>query len=448
MNLKVSTGQLRSSEAPDATRFDGIFSKHLETIKPKIRVGTTTGGKTGFVNNTDRRLPIAVGGGQKTTNPTSVATTPSKIFPGGVVPPVGIEEYSAKTLGVTQESLDAMILEVRKGNEFRQAVQSLHSQGITGSGQKVLVVDNLKGGGDHMARDAATAKAVAPGAQIFIWDNGKLAGIEFKDSVLPMRSSTPLLQHVKLQLISNMEVMTAIVAEAKRAGINTITCSTGSSFYNLIPWAKSLPTYFNFNDPKVKAEAKRIWGVDVPGQLPRAEFVSRLIRYVDNFIKKDADVISAVNTAKAAINNYPGKIFVASGNDGDKGIPAAWQAVALVRHLPESVVGVGATDPMGTVAKYSSRGGVAFTQEAAYADYGLYSRLAFWRGTSFAAPYAAGVYALMGQVAPNLTPSQKIAIMQDTANNTNAPRDLGGAGDLNVKNAIKAAMVRARRLQP
>ncbi|MDE7120183.1 MAG: S8 family peptidase, partial [Muribaculaceae bacterium] len=87
----------------------------------------------------------------------------------------------------------------------------------------------------------------------------------------------------------------------------------------------------------------------------------------------------------------------------------------------------------------------------AHPDYTAYAasvtadgRENFWdysTGTSMASPYAAGVFALMFEANPELTPAEAIAIVESTATHPLQQKpQWGGAGMLNAYEALKKAL--------
>jgi subtilisin family serine protease len=128
-------------------------------------------------------------------------------------------------------------------------------------------------------------------------------------------------------------------------------------------------------------------------------------------------------------------VVAASGNDGDGGSPLGYPA-----SIPH-VLTVGATDPSGNVAAFSSRSrfvdlaapGVAMPIATALGK--------GWRegdGTSFAAPLVSGAAAWIWTVRPDLDATQLFEVMRRSAVDVGVPgRDDGaGFGLLNVPAAL------------
>ncbi len=162
----------------------------------------------------------------------------------------------------------------------------------------------------------------------------------------------------------------------------------------------------------------------------------------DNYSYSDLDGKTTVVTRAAQIAAQKGVVVVNSaGNEGF----SSWRYI-IAPADGELVIAVGAVDASGRRAGFSSVGPTADgrikpdvmamgtgVRLARVSDVNPYSS---GSGTSFSAPMVAGVAALMLSAHPNLTPTQVIEALHNTASQADMPDTLMGYG---IVNAVKAA---------
>jgi Subtilase family len=382
---------------------------------------------------------------QQTNKPQ--ATPPQYNRIGELAGPVKFLPFSAQSLGVSDQRINKMIEIVRTGNDAFEA-SKFHKAGFTGKGQKIAIFDTLapvesiSSKPPHMALVASTVKAIVPDAQIQVLAASSLP----YNFATPSASPTPIKVLLKGEIVGELARWQGVIAESKKNGVGTIVSSAMMTYENSLFKGIYKKDVFDINSKAARAEALKVYGTENPAALNPAERSRKTFAYIDGIINTDPDVKAAIEKTRTSIKNFPGKIFIAAGNYQKSPMPVDRQESLMVRLFPD-VVGVGATAPTGIVAPYSSRStNIDFTQESPFDVTGVEMQYKLV-GTSYSNPFAAGVYALMGQVAPGLTADRKIQIIKETANQTGASKELGGAGDMNIGNALRGAQEAQQRLK-
>ncbi|GAA0373394.1 type VII secretion-associated serine protease mycosin [Streptomyces blastmyceticus] len=223
-------------------------------------------------------------------------------------------------------------------------------------------------------------------------------------------ASLPELRGLVLEGTDTSNNPTDAHMDSERHGTNMATLIAGSGadggIQGLAPESKILP---------IKAVPdQRVDAVD--------PLISRAIRYaadhgakVINISKGALGVPANFTKTQSAVNYALGKgslIFASTGNDGDKANEPAFPAA-----LP-GVVGVGAIDRQGKVAKFSTYGNqvglVAFGDEIVqHCEKG--SGYCIAGGTSQATAIASASAALIWAKHPDWTNNQVLRVMMDTA---------------------------------
>jgi serine protease AprX len=160
-----------------------------------------------------------------------------------------------------------------------------------------------------------------------------------------------------------------------------------------------------------------------------ADVVTSSLGYIDWYTNSQLDGNTALCTRAADIAVSHGIIVVNSaGNEGTSGLVAPADG--------DSVLAIGAVDRTGAIASFSSRGptadgrikpdfvtmGVDVRSVSGATGYGSYD------GTSFAAPIAAGVCALLLEIHPEWSAMEMRDTLRATASRSTAPDDTYGWG--------------------
>lgn len=167
--------------------------------------------------------------------------------------------------------------------------------------------------------------------------------------------------------------------------------------------------------------------------------------YESDFVKHAIE--DYCDNAAWETNNRGGLLFVSAGENQVGG-----RGVVDENILDDRLILVGATDPSGNIASFSNFGGaIQFYMPGQEILTWTKEGLKYRSGTSQAAPMAAAAAAMVWWANPNLTRSQVLAILRQTASNKgqfSAPT-VGsdgkmnalhtGYGVINVGNAVGAA---------
>jgi thermitase len=157
-----------------------------------------------------------------------------------------------------------------------------------------------------------------------------------------------------------------------------------------------------------------------------------------------SDVISALQNAVDYAWSKGALIFASAMNNG-----------TATRYYPAAcnhAIAVSATDLYDRIAPFSNFGdwirlAAPGTNILTTSDGGGY---AYWNGTSFAAPIAAGVAALVLAANPNLTNDQILNILEQSADDIGPPGfdSSFGWGRVNAWRAVQAALPKPSRHRP
>lgn len=164
-----------------------------------------------------------------------------------------------------------------------------------------------------------------------------------------------------------------------------------------------------------------------------ADLFTASLGYLDWYEQSDFDGQTAVTTVASNIAVEQGLIiFNSIGNSGPN--PTTMSAPADA----EGVLSVGAVDLEGTITDFSSRGPTADGRikpnivapglDVAVVHPGEPDQYVPGKGTSFAAPLAAGTAALLIEAFPDLTPAEMRAMLQGAASQAMAPDNDYGWG--------------------
>jgi membrane-anchored mycosin MYCP len=170
---------------------------------------------------------------------------------------------------------------------------------------------------------------------------------------------------------------------------------------------------------------------------------ARIINISQDGCTPDAKLQSAVQYAYES-----GVLIVTSaGNFGDSqdqdpntntncGVNPVMYPAAYVPY----VLSVGAADQDGNVPTWSETGSYVGVCAPGLAIGALFpnGQIVIDSGTSFAAPYVAGLAALIVQAHPDWTPAILMKVLESTASGHGSWNDSAGWGDVNVMNALKA----------
>jgi serine protease AprX len=177
-----------------------------------------------------------------------------------------------------------------------------------------------------------------------------------------------------------------------------------------------------------------------------ADIVSASVGYLDWYTYEDMDGNTAPITIAADLAVKKGILVVTgAGNEGND----SWHYV-IAPADGDSVMAVGAVNPNGLIASFSSVGptydgrikpevvamGVSVTGIAISANDGSSSAYSSLAGTSFSTPQAAGAAALVLSAHPQLTPMQVREALMKTADRAGAPDNTYGYGLINALNAV------------
>jgi len=178
-----------------------------------------------------------------------------------------------------------------------------------------------------------------------------------------------------------------------------------------------------------------------------ADVISSSLGYLDWYTYRDMDGDTAPITRAADLAVKKGIIVVvAAGNEGD----ASWHYITAPAD-GDSVIAVGAVQPSGTIANFSSRGptydgrikpevvamgtSVASIQLSSGGMIGWgYTTI---RGTSASCPQVAGAAALVLSAHPDLTPMQVRQALLATADRASYPDNTYGYGLIDAMSAIR-----------
>ena len=179
------------------------------------------------------------------------------------------------------------------------------------------------------------------------------------------------------------------------------------------------------------------WATDDLG----CDLVSSSLGYIKWHTQSELDGNTALATIAADLAAAKGLLVINSaGNEGAK----TWRYV-IVPADGDSVLAVGAVDPEGERVYFSSTGPTAdgrIKPDVMAQGSGVYTAIAGGesyagnQGTSFSAPLAAGVCALLLQHEPSLTPWQLIERLRSTATMADDPDTLMGWGIIQAAKAI------------
>lgn len=166
-------------------------------------------------------------------------------------------------------------------------------------------------------------------------------------------------------------------------------------------------------------------------------------------------IVERFDKAAKMANKLGITVVVASGNDGrDMPIPGLGTLNLLC--LSENIISVGATNSNGTPddpsddtrAEFSSYPDENFRRQLDVMAPGFEVTLPYTGGsyktvdgTSFAAPFVAGLVALMYQVNPDISPAKVKAILKETATKLQSvPENMQGSGEVNPIVAVVEAL--------
>ncbi|HRK57067.1 MAG TPA: S8 family serine peptidase, partial [Burkholderiaceae bacterium] len=246
--------------------------------------------------------------------------------------------------------------------------------------------------------------------------------------------------------------------------IREFVYQSGARVMNM-SFGSSLTSYYNLVDRMLIFYPKLHNGffAGVQGEMSESQRMQRIVNFVNDTVLGSDRVMQSYDnyvyaTSEAAQSGKT--IVVAAGNwqnstqrIRDQGVGMPLWAAMNVMALSPHVIAVGASSTNGTphdlmddtIASFSSNGDEQFpvtlaTQGVqAAVSYALFASLdGEVNGTSFAAPLAAGVVALMLQRNPSLSFSQIKSILQAVAVDTPVPRQAEGAGMLDVMAAVLA----------
>lgn len=386
----------------------------------------------------------------------------------GLVTPQQIDQYVQSLFKFfTLAEWDAV-----KAQAIVPAVRpQLKAMGLTGAGVRVRVLE-VENWGDHPKAVTGIINhewhGLAPGVAVeldAVYSDsypqqpiGKMLRNAVANSGLPKGHPQAWVRGLRDTLI------TAVRDSFRDAAreVREFTYKSGARVLNM-SFGSSLTSYYDLVDRMLVfyPELHDGFFADTPGPMSEAQQLQKIVKFVnDTLIESDQVMQSYHNyvnaTSEAARSGKT--IVVAAGNWQDdmerirnKGVRMPQWAAMNVMGLSPNVIAVGASSTNGTpnnllddkVALFSSNGNEQFpvtlaTQGVqASVSYVLFTSLdGQVNGTSFAAPLATGVIALMLQQNPHLTFEQIKSILQTTAMDTPAPMAKEGAGMLDVMKAV------------
>ncbi|MBN1543454.1 S8 family peptidase [candidate division KSB1 bacterium] len=189
-----------------------------------------------------------------------------------------------------------------------------------------------------------------------------------------------------------------------------------------------------------------------------ADIVTSSLSYLDWYTVEDMDGDTAPITRAVDLAVKKGMVVVtAAGNEG----MSNWKTISAPADA-DSVIAVGAVDRTGSIACFSSYGPTAdgrIKPEVVAMGVGnicvqvpgegiLGSAFSSGSGTSFAAPMAAGVAALVLSAVPDLTPMQVRESLMQTATRSTDPDNRYGYGIVQADAAIAYARSLQSGIQP
>jgi hypothetical protein len=310
-------------------------------------------------------------------------------------------------------------LEITKGKEFKSDITTLHKKNINGTGTNILIVEKKS---RHQTMGIATLSTIAPKTAIYTAD---IDDIIYSTST----SSYDIESIVRDTAVMQCVLWTKLIAEAKSKNIQIISSATDTDCalitfkliqaYTLILFGKGSikekEVVANMLAKITNLKPEQIWHLSAEKGL-MSKFMTRFMDYVERFLQQDEE--SQLNFKKLnRMISDSGILFVAaSGNIADKSIKPSLSYPLVSRFVP-NVLTVGQTDLNGNASKHSVIGPqVDVIQEAAHAN-----------GTSFSAPYAASIAALMLQQNPKLSRIDIERIFQQTGNKTSTVPDINPA---------------------
>ncbi|MBU1880717.1 S8 family serine peptidase, partial [bacterium] len=172
-----------------------------------------------------------------------------------------------------------------------------------------------------------------------------------------------------------------------------------------------------------------------------ADVLSSSLSYQDWWALADYDGITSPTSRAATIAYELGMALCTSaGNEGPMPMTIGVPTEA------EGVLSIGACQPNGEIARFSSRGPTADGRikpdicaqgvRTACASPHSWNEYSFWNGTSLSCPVAAGCMALIIAEHPDWSPSEVYEAVRWTASHAERPDNVYGWGIVNVEEAI------------
>lgn len=229
-------------------------------------------------------------------------------------------------------------------------------------------------------------------------------------------------------------------------GTSTLSCAAGLAPGHLIgvaPRAEYAVAKTEIQNQEIRVEEEDYWisGLTWATDVLGCDLVSSSLGYILWHTQSELDGNTALATIAADLAAAKGLLVINSaGNEGSK----TWRYM-IVPADGDSVLAVGAVDPNGNRVYFSSTGPTAdgrIKPDVMALGSGVYTAIAGGesyagnQGTSFSAPLAAGVCALLLQHEPTLTPWQIIDRLRSTATMANDPDTLMGWGIIQAADAI------------
>jgi len=171
-----------------------------------------------------------------------------------------------------------------------------------------------------------------------------------------------------------------------------------------------------------------------------ADVLSSSLSYKDWWVLADYDGITSACSRAATMAYEMGMVLCTSaGNEGPMPMTLGVPTDA------EGVLSIGACQPDGDIARFSSRGPTADGRikpdicaqgvRVACVSPHTWNEYAFWNGTSLSCPVAAGCMALIVHDHPDWTPAQVYEAARWTASQAERPNNNYGWGIVNVEEA-------------